>query len=121
MGTIHRLHNRGQRARLNQARQQRQLVRLWRGHLEHGSFCGYVAGVGREFFLLHVIGDGITDDGLYAMRHRDVTELELPDRHARFIDRAVVLKGIAPRHKRTSWRCCRAWLRRARWPRLCRR
>ncbi len=97
MGTVHRLHNRSQRARLNQALQQRQLVRLWRGNLEHGSFCGYVAGVGREFFLLHVIGDGITDDGLYAMRHRDVTELELPDRHARFIDRAVVLKGIAPR------------------------
>jgi hypothetical protein len=97
MGTVHRLHNRGQRARLRQAQQQHQLIRLWRGQLEHGSFCGYVAGVGREFFLLHVIGDGITDDGLYVMRHRDVTELELPDRHARFIDRAVVLKGIAPR------------------------
>jgi len=101
MGTVHRLHNRGQRARLRQAQQQRQLIRLWRGDLEHGSFCGYVAGVGREFFLLHVIGDGITDDGLYAMRHRDVTELELPDRHARFIDRAVVLKGIAPRQPAT--------------------
>lgn len=97
MGTVHRLNNRGHRARLRQAQQQRQLIRLWRGNLEHGSFCGYVAGVGREFFLLHVIGDGITDDGLYAMRHRDITELELPDRHARFIDRAVVLKGIAPR------------------------
>ncbi|KGI79173.1 hypothetical protein LF63_0100575 [Oleiagrimonas soli] len=97
MGTVHRMQNRGQRARLRQAQQQRQLIRLWRGDMEHGSFSGYVAGVGREFFLLHVIGDGISDDGLYAMRHRDVTELELPDRHARFIDRAVVLKGIAPR------------------------
>jgi hypothetical protein len=97
MGTVHRLHSRNQRARLRQALEQRQLIRLWRGALEHGSFCGYVAGVGREFFLLHVIGDGISDDGLYAMRHRDVTELELPDQHARFIDQAVVLKGIAPR------------------------
>lgn len=97
MGTVHRLHHRGHRARLRQARELHQLVRLWRGNIEHGSFCGYVAGVGREFFLLHVIGDGITDDGLYAMRHRDITELEVPDHHARFIDRAVVHKGIAPR------------------------
>lgn len=91
------MHNRGQRARLRQAQQQGLLVRLWRGALEHGSFCGYVAGVGREFFLLHVIGDGITDDGLYIMRHRDVTELEMPEQHAHFIGRALTLKGIARR------------------------
>jgi hypothetical protein len=97
MGTVLRIHNRGHRVRLQQARQQGQMIRLWRGGLEHGSFCGYVAGVGREFFLLHVIGDGITDDGLYAMRHRDVTELELPDQHAPFIEKALVIKGIQRR------------------------
>ena len=76
------------RARLHQARQRRELVRLWREELEHGSFCGYVADVGREFFLLRVIGDGLTDEGLYAMRHRDVTELEAPEAHQRFIEQA---------------------------------
>lgn len=84
------------RARLQHARQRRQLVRLWRGELEHGSYCGYVAGVGREFFLLRVIGDGLTDDGLYAMRHRDVTELEAPEAHQQFIEQALAIKHVVP-------------------------
>lgn len=96
MGNVIQLQTKGQRARLRQAQQQRKLVRLWRGELEHGSFCGYVAGVGREFFLLRVVGDGITDDGLYAMRHRDVTELEVPEQHHRFVEKALALKKITP-------------------------
>jgi hypothetical protein len=73
------------------------MVRLWRGELEHGSFCGYVGGVGREFILLWVVGDGLTDDGIYVMRHRDITELESPERHHAFMAKALALKGIAPR------------------------
>jgi len=84
------------RARLLQAREQRMLVRIWRGELEYGSFCGYVAGVGREFFLLRVIGDGLTDDGLYAMRHRDITELEAPEAHGAFVEKALAIKHIVP-------------------------
>lgn len=84
------------RARLHQARQRRELVRLWRDGLEHGSYCGYVAGVGREFFLLRVIGDGLTDEGLYAMRHRDVTELEAPEAHHGFIEKALAIKRVVP-------------------------
>ncbi|HET8555329.1 MAG TPA: hypothetical protein VFL78_10920 [Rhodanobacteraceae bacterium] len=87
---------RAPRARLRQAQQQHELVRVWRGELEHGSFCGYVAGVGREFFLLRVIGDGLTDEGLYAMRHRDVTELEAPEAHHHFIEQALAIKHIVP-------------------------
>jgi hypothetical protein len=96
MGNVIQFQTKGQRARLREAQQQRKLVRLWRGELEHGSFCGYVAGVGREFFLLRVVGDGITDDGLYAMRHRDVTELEIPEQHQRFIEKALAIKRITP-------------------------
>lgn len=85
---------RGARARLHQARQQHQLVRLWRGRLEQGSFCGYVGGVGREFFLMRVVGDTFTDEGLYAMRHRDVTRMETPEAHHRFIEKALQIKGV---------------------------
>lgn len=84
------------RARLRQAQQRRELVRLWRDGLEDGSHCGYVAGVGHEFFLLRVIGDSLTDDGLIAMRHRDVTELEAPEAHHRFIEKALAVKRIVP-------------------------
>lgn len=97
MGKVIELKITGQRAQLREAQQRQQLVRLWRGDLEHGSFCGYVAGVGREFFLLWVVGDAITYDGLYVMRHRDVTELEAPDAHHAFIERALAIKNIVPR------------------------
>lgn len=96
MGKIIELKTTGQRAQLREAQQHRQLIRLWRGELEHGSFCGYVGGVGREFFLLWVVGDTITYDGMYVMRHRDVTELEAPDKHHVFMEQALQLKQLQP-------------------------
>lgn len=100
MSNVIELKNTGQRAQLREAQQQQTLVRLWREELEHGSFCGYVGGVGREFFLLWVIGDGITYDGMYAMRHRDISELEAPDKHHAFFEKALALKHILPRPPR---------------------
>lgn len=100
MGKVIELKTTGQRAQLREAQQQNQLIRLWRGELEHGSFCGYVGGVGREFFLLWVVGDGITYDGMYVMRHRDVSELEAPDKHAVFMEQALTLKHLMPRTPR---------------------
>ena len=96
MGTVIQFHTPGFRGRLREAHRHGKLVRLWRGALEHGSFCGYVAGIGREFFLLSVIGDSISFDGMYAMRHRDITELETPERHHRFIEKALAVRKIAP-------------------------
>jgi hypothetical protein len=96
MGKIIELKTTGQRAQLREAQENRQLVRLWREELEHGSFCGYVGGVGREFFLLWVVGDTITYDGIYIMRHRDVSELEVPDKHALFMEKALTLKSLIP-------------------------
>ena len=90
----------GQRAQLREAQEKQTLVRLWREELEHGSFCGYVGGVGREFFLLWVVGDGITYDGMYIMRHRDISELEAPDKHHAFVEKALALKHILPRPPR---------------------
>lgn len=100
MGKVIELKTTGQRAQLREAQQQQQLIRLWRGDLEHGSFCGYVGGVGREFFLLWVVGDGITYDGMYVMRHRDVSELETPDKHHVFMEKALKLKQLLPRTPR---------------------
>lgn len=100
MGKVIELKTTGQRAQLREAQQQQQLIRLWRGELEHGSFCGYVGGVGREFFLLWVVGDAITYDGMYVMRHRDITELEAPDKHAPFMEKALAMKQLLPRPPR---------------------
>lgn len=87
----------GQRVQLRTALKDQTLVRLWRAELEQGSFCGYVCGVGREFFLLWVVGDCVTYDGMYVMRHRDVTELEAPDKHHAFLSRALARKHLQPR------------------------
>lgn len=100
VSNIIELKSTGQRARLREAQQNQTLVRLWREELEYGSFCGYVGDVGREFFLLWVVGDGITYDGMYVMRHRDVTELEAPDKHHVFMQKALALKHILPRMPR---------------------
>jgi hypothetical protein len=100
MSNIIELKTTGQRAQLREAQQNQQMVRLWRGELEHGSFCGYVGSVGREFFLLWVVGDGITYDGMYVMRHRDISELEAPDKHAVFMEKALTLKNMVPRPPR---------------------
>ncbi|RUL63325.1 hypothetical protein EKH79_13105 [Dyella dinghuensis] len=100
MSNVIELKTTGQRAQLREAQQSQQMVRLWRGELEHGSFCGYVGSVGREFFLLWVVGDGITYDGMYVMRHRDISELEAPDKHAVFMEKALTLKNMVPRPPR---------------------
>ncbi len=100
MSNVIELKTTGQRAQLREAQQKHQLIRLWRTELEHGSFCGYVGGVGREFFLLWVVGDGITYDGMYVMRHRDVSELEAPDKHAPFMEKALAVKHLMPRTPR---------------------
>jgi hypothetical protein len=96
MGTIIELKTTGQRAQLREAQQKQQMVRLWRGDLEHGSFGGYVGGVGREFLLMWVVGDGVTYDGMYIMRHRDISELEAPDKHHEFMEKALTLKQLLP-------------------------
>jgi hypothetical protein len=87
---------RGARAELRQAWQQKTLVRIWRGALEPGSFSGYVAHLGPEFFLIWAVGDYIGFDGYYALRYRDVTNLELPDSNQGFLEKAIALKALKP-------------------------
>ncbi|HET6632644.1 MAG TPA: hypothetical protein VFG73_08055 [Rhodanobacteraceae bacterium] len=88
---------RGTRPLLRAAQQRRQLVRIWRDGMERGSFCGYVGAVGREFVLMWVLGDHLDWDGMLALRLRDITEVEAPDKHAGFLEKALRLKRIEPR------------------------
>lgn len=83
-------------ARLREAMRERQLVRLWRENLEAGSFTGYIATVGQDRFVLWAIGDYIGFDGLFVLRYRDVTRLEVPDHHADFLEKAIKLRGLTP-------------------------
>lgn len=96
MADIIRFKPSGMRPLLRDALEKRQLVRVWRGDLEAGSFCGYVGAIGQEFFLMWVLGDNLAFDGVFALRLRDVTEVEAPDKHHRFLERAIQLKGLVP-------------------------
>ncbi len=97
MGKVLKFRSRSPRPRLRSALQRGELVRVWRGGLEDGSFCGYLAGIGREWLLMWVVGDQIGFDGLYAMRLADITDVEAPDSHAGFITRALAARNIRPR------------------------
>jgi hypothetical protein len=96
MADIIRFKPSGMRPLLREAQQKRQLVRVWRGNLESGSFCGYIGAIGQEFFLMWVLGDNLAFDGVYALRQRDVTEIETPDKHHRFLEQAIALKRLQP-------------------------
>ena len=96
MNKIVELRPRSVPARLREALRARTLVRIWREQMEPGSFTGYVAAVGKERFLLWVLGDYIGFDGYFVLRYRDVTRLEAPDQHASFLERAIALRELKP-------------------------
>lgn len=97
MSKIVEMKQRGVRAKLREAHEQGTLVRIWRAEHEAASFTGYVGGMGREFLLLWALGDYIGFDGWYLLRYRDITELEVPDKNARFLEKAMALRGLEPR------------------------
>jgi len=86
-------------ARVREAHRQRTLVRVWRDKLEPGSFTGYVAAVGKERFLLWVLGDYIGFDGWFVLRYRDVSQLETPDQYASFLEQAISRRKLDPQFK----------------------
>lgn len=96
MSKVVELKQRGSRASLREAMGSRTLIRLWREDREAASFSGYVAGMGREFFLFWTVGDYIGFDGLYALRYRDVSSIEAPDKSAGFLEKALALRQITP-------------------------
>jgi hypothetical protein len=94
MKKITELKQRGIRASLREAFESQSLLRLWRFSNEAASFTGYVAGMGKEFLLLWVLGDYIGFDGMYVLRYRDITGMESPDKNAGFLIKAMNLKQV---------------------------
>jgi hypothetical protein len=97
MGKVLKFQSASPRPKLRGALQRGELVRVWRSNLEDGSFCGYLAGMGKEWLLMWVVGDQISFDGLYALRLADISEVEAPDGHHTFIEKALAIRNIHPR------------------------
>jgi hypothetical protein len=68
------------------------LVRI-RRTVEPASAKGYVLDIGPRWFLLTVVGDDIRYRGFEAYRLRDVSEIDVPDEYAGFIEYALKLRG----------------------------
>lgn len=96
MATILPFKSRGTRPLLREAFETRQLVRLWREELEFGSYCGYIGAMGQVFLAMWVLGDNLGYDGIHILRQRDVTDIELPDKHHAFLEQAIALGGFKP-------------------------
>lgn len=94
MASISVLPARGFRAQLREAMTQKSVVRVWRDDLETGNYCGFVGGVGAEFFLLWVIADDLSFGGLQVLRHVDVTRVEAPDEHHHFYKKALAAQNL---------------------------
>ncbi len=97
MGKVLKFQSASPRPKLRGAMQRGELVRVWRSNLEEGSFCGYLAGIGKEWLLMWVVGDQISFDGLYALRLADISEVEAPDGHHVFIEKALAIRNVHPR------------------------
>lgn len=96
MAKILQFKARGIRPLLREACGSGQLVRVWREELEIGSYCGVIGAVGREFFAMWVLGDNLAFDGIHLLRQRDITEIEAPDKHHIFLEKAMELSGLKP-------------------------
>jgi hypothetical protein len=97
MGKVLKFQSGSPRPKLRGALQRGEVVRVWRGDIEDGSFCGYLAGMGKEWLLMWVVGDQIGFDGLYALRLADISDVEAPDSHHAFIEKALAVRNIHPR------------------------
>jgi hypothetical protein len=68
------------------------IVRLYRETLEHGWAHGYVEAVGKDFFALSLIDDGIRFDGYNCFRFKDISKCIAPDPNADFLVSALKLR-----------------------------
>lgn len=83
---------------LQRAGQSRALVRIERNRLERGWMDGRVAAVSPHLLALHLVNDSIVYNGFVVVRLKDITALQVPAPHARFLERALrIRKQRAPR------------------------
>ena len=80
---------------------ERRFVRLYR-KFEPAPVRGYVLDVGREFFLMAVVNDGVRYEGFQCFRVRDTTSVGA-DPYAEFAEAALRKRGLRrPRKPRVS-------------------
>ncbi len=65
----------------------------FRRTVEEGSVMGYVLAVGPQLFLLALVDENIRFNGFQCLRLQDVRNLEVPAKHAPFIEAALRLRG----------------------------
>jgi hypothetical protein len=81
------------RPMLLEAQSTRTLIRAGRT-FEDGSTHGYVVSVGPEFVLLCSVNDSILYDGFEAFRIQDIINLDVPEPHSGFIERALATRKL---------------------------
>ena len=77
------------RRQLQDAQENALVVSFERQQFERGQALGYVIDIGPTFFLLLVIEHGSRFNGFQAMRIGDVSKLDVPHRHAGFVEAAL--------------------------------
>ena len=68
-------------------------VRVYREDFEEGHVDGFLVGLGREWFALHVVSSSVHLDGFSCMRYADVTELHAPPPFGGLTDKVLVKRG----------------------------
>ena len=71
-----------------------EIVRIYREKIEDGWAKGYVVSAGRDVFVLQLIDDTIRFDGYLCARYSDVTRLDIPAPHSKFIEKALKARGL---------------------------
>lgn len=68
-------------------------VRVYREVFEEGHVDGFLVGLGREWFALHVVNASVHLDGFSCMRYADVTELHAPPPFGDLTDKVLSKRG----------------------------
>lgn len=79
--------------KLKSAKRHKHIV-SFRTPYESGSVDGYVLGIGKEFFLVAILGDGFRYDGYACFRIKDVRGLEVPSKRSDVYERVLKARKL---------------------------
>ncbi|MEM7430481.1 MAG: hypothetical protein AAF351_00950 [Pseudomonadota bacterium] len=68
-------------------------IRISRDDIEDGYMNGFVAAIGQSFFVIELISDSIYLDGFVCLRFEDVSHVESPAPHWKFLQQALCLRN----------------------------
>ncbi|HYY10481.1 MAG TPA: hypothetical protein VE781_06050 [Kineosporiaceae bacterium] len=84
------------RRRLEKALRRQSLLRIHRGYRKAGDLEGFVVGLGREWVLLALLGDGVHLNGHVALRLAGLSTVTTNRKPGSFIHRALQARGEWP-------------------------